>query len=129
MRIEAGLAIEDPDRLDLVALAGGLEAGRRALARRGRRAVGDKTILDALDPATAALADAVTAGLGLRAGLRQATHAARAGMRATAPLVARRGLALRLGERSCGHQGPGSTSCYLLVRAMAARRDPPAVAG
>ena len=52
------------------------------------------------------------------AALRAATAAARAGMIATRPLVARRGLALRLGERSRGHQDPGATSCFLLVRAM-----------
>ncbi len=127
--IEAGQAIEGHERLDLATLASGLDAGRRALARRGRCAVGDKTILDALDPATTALLAAASAGLGLRAGLRRASHAARGGMQATTPLVARRGLALRLGERSRGHQDPGATSCYLLVRAMAARRDPPAGAG
>ena len=127
--IEAGLAIEDRARVDLATLAAGLEAGRRALARRGRCSVGDKTILDALDPAAAALADAAAHGLGMRAGLRRAAHAARDGMRATTPLVARRGLALRLGERSRGHQDPGATSCYLLVRAMTARRGPPAVGG
>lgn len=106
-----------------------IEAGRRALARRGRRAVGDKTILDALDPATSALTAAVTASLGLRTGLRRATHSARGGRRATTPLVARQGLALRLGERSRGHEDPGATSCHLLVWAMAAGCDPPAMAG
>jgi dihydroxyacetone kinase-like protein len=126
--IEAGFALDRRDHLDLAALAEGLQAGARALARRGRCAVGDKTILDALDPAAAALAAAAADGLGLRAGLRRAVHAARDGMRATTPLVARRGLALRLGERSRGHQDPGATSCYLLVWAMAARRDPPVVA-
>jgi dihydroxyacetone kinase-like protein len=126
--IEAGLALDGRDRLDLAALAEGLEAGRRALARRGRCAVGDKTILDALDPASTALSTAAASGLGLRVGLRRAAHAARDGMRATTPLVAKRGLALRLGERSRGHQDPGATSCYLLVWAMAARRDPPVVA-
>ena len=127
--IEAGLTVDGHDRLDLATLAAGLEAGRRALARRGRCTVGDKTILDALDPAATALATAAAADLGLGAGLRRAAHAARDGMRATTPLVARRGLALRLGERSRGHQDPGATSCYLLVWAMAAHQDPPAVAG
>jgi phosphoenolpyruvate---glycerone phosphotransferase subunit DhaL len=126
--IEAGFALDGRDRLDLHALAEGLQAGSRALARRGRCAIGDKTILDALDPAAMALVAAVAEGLGLRAGMRRAVHAARDGMRATTPLVARRGLALRLGERSRGHQDPGATSCYLLVWAMAARRDPPVVA-
>ncbi|MCU0483210.1 MAG: dihydroxyacetone kinase subunit DhaL [Chloroflexi bacterium] len=126
--IEAGFFLDGCERLDLATLAAALEAGCHALARRGRCAVGDKTILDALDPAVAALSAAAAAGLDLRLGLRRAAHAARDGMRATTPLVARRGLALRLGERSRGHQDPGATSCYLLIWAMAARRDPPVVA-
>jgi dihydroxyacetone kinase-like protein len=86
--------------------------------------VGDKTILDALDPAVRALRTAADAGDPLGAALGQAALAAGAGMCSTVPLVARRGLALRLGERSRGHQDPGATSCFLLVRAMAALDRP-----
>jgi dihydroxyacetone kinase-like protein len=87
--------------------------------------MGDKTIYDALRPAADAFGAAVSAGLGHEAAVVAAIRAAREGMHATRPLVARRGLALRLGERSRGHQDPGATSCYLLVRALLAsgRRD------
>lgn len=121
--IEAGFFLAGLDRLDLGALADGFEVGTRALARRGRCAVGDKTILDALAPAARALRVAAHSGDPLTVALRDAAFAARAGMRATIPLVARRGLALRLGERSRGHQDPGATSCFLLVRAMAMLDD------
>jgi dihydroxyacetone kinase-like protein len=122
--IEAGFFLSGLDRLDLAALAGGFDVGARALARRGRCTVGDKTILDALDPAVRALRIAADCGDSLGVALGQAALAARAGMSSTVPLVARRGLALRLGERSRGHQDPGATSCFLLVRAMAALDRP-----
>ena len=73
--------------------------------------VGDKTILDTLRSA----ADVAMAG----DGLSETLLAAWRGMRSTRPLVARRGLALRLGERSVGHLDPGAVSCFILLAAMA----------
>jgi dihydroxyacetone kinase-like protein len=116
--IEAGFALAGRNELDLGTLATAFEAGARGLARRGRCGVGDKTILDALAPAAQALRTAADRGDPLEVALGSAAWAARAGMRATIPMIARRGLALRLGERSRGHQDPGATSCFLLVRAM-----------
>jgi dihydroxyacetone kinase-like protein len=104
--------------LDAAALATALDAAAEGLARRGRCRPGDKTIYDALRPAADAVAQAVRDGRGLDDSVRRGARAARAGMVATRPLVARRGLALRLGERSRGHQDPGATSCFLLIRAM-----------
>jgi dihydroxyacetone kinase-like protein len=88
-----------------------LDASATGLARRGRCVVGDKTILDTLRPA----ADVALDGQDLSSVL----HAAWRGMRSTRPLVARRGLALRLGERSAGHLDPGAVSCFILLAAMA----------
>ncbi len=122
--IEAGFFLSHAGPMDLAALAEAIEVGTRALARRGRCAVGDKTILDALDPAARALRASADEGVPAAEAMRRAALAARAGMRATIPLVARRGLALRLGERSRGHQDPGATSCFLLVRAIVARDRP-----
>jgi len=99
-------------------------ATAEGLARRGRCRTGDKTIYDAMRPAADAVAAAARDGDDLGAALRSAATAARTGMRATRPLIARRGLALRLGERSRGHQDPGATSCFLLVRAMLPDRRP-----
>jgi dihydroxyacetone kinase-like protein len=117
--IEAGFALAGRPAAGPRELATALEAGRAGLARRGRCAVGDKTILDALDPAVRALRAGADAGEPLDACLAAAAGAAAGGMRATIPLVARRGLALRLGERSRGHRDPGAASCFLLLGAMA----------
>jgi dihydroxyacetone kinase-like protein len=96
-----------------------LEAAADGLARRGRCAVGDKTILDTLRPAATALTAAVGAGDDVTTDARKMVAAARAGMRGTRPLVARRGIALRLGERSAGHLDPGAVSCFLILLALA----------
>ena len=95
-----------------------IDAGRAGLARRGRCVLGDKTILDALEPAVQALLAGAASGLPPDEAFVRAARAARAGVRATIPMVARRGLALRLGERSRGHRDPGATSCFLLIRSM-----------
>lgn len=116
--IEMGFALDGRHAVDLPTLARALDAGRTGLARRGRCALGDKTILDALEPATQALLAGAGAGLPPDEAFVRAARAARAGVRATIPMIARRGLALRLGERSRGHRDPGATSCFLLVRSM-----------
>ena len=121
--IEAGFAFAGASSLDLAEVADAFEVGTAALARRGRCAVGDKTILDALEPAMRVLREATHVDRPLPDAFADAAIAARAGMIATIPMVARRGLALRLGERSSGHQDPGATSCFLLVRAISARAD------
>ena len=119
--IEAGVRAGTAETLDAGLLAAMLRAAADGLARRGRCAVGDKTILDTLGPATDAFAGAVAEGASAATAQRRALEAARAGMRSTRPLVARRGLALRLGQRSAGHLDPGAVSCYLLLAALTAR--------
>ena len=104
--------------LDATGLAEAFDAAAEGLARRGRCRPGDKTIYDALRPAADAVGAATRDGEDIATALGRAAAAANAGMRSTRPLIARRGLALRLGERSRGHQDPGATSCFLLVRAM-----------
>ncbi len=121
--IEAGFALAGRAEAGPADLAMALEAGRAGLIRRGRCAVGDKTILDALDPAVRALRAGADASRPLGDCIAAAAGAAAGGMRATIPLVARRGLALRLGERSRGHRDPGATSCFLLLLAMARAVD------
>ncbi len=121
--IEAGFALAGVTSLDLPGIADAFEIGTAALARRGRCTLGDKTILDSLEPAARALRVAASDHRPLGHALGDAAVAARVGMIATTPLIARRGLALRLGERSRGHQDPGATSCFLLVRAISAQAD------
>lgn len=119
--IEAGIAVAGLGTLGPRELGIALDAAAEGIARRGRCRLGDKTIYDALRPAADAYAAAVEDGLGIPDAIARAAVAARAGMLGTRPLIARRGLALRLGERSRGHQDPGATSCFLLVRALVPR--------
>jgi dihydroxyacetone kinase-like protein len=119
--IEAAFRAGSEPRLDAGLVAEMLRAGAAGLARRGRCTIGDKTILDTLGPATAAFAAEVDRGASPSAAQAAALRAARIGMRSTRPLVARRGLALRLGERSAGHLDPGAVSCFVLLVALAKR--------
>ncbi len=116
--IEAGLVAGSEPELDWPMLGRMLDAAARGLARRGRCVVGDKTILDTLRPA----ADAFAAGRTPDEALRGMVMAGWRGMRSTRPLVARRGLALRLGARSAGSLDPGAVSCLILLGAMARPR-------
>ena len=86
---------------------------------RGKAELGDKTMVDALTPARDALKKALENSTSLATALEQSAEAARAGMEGTIPLVARKGRASYLGERSAGHQDPGATSSYLLLKAAA----------
>jgi phosphoenolpyruvate---glycerone phosphotransferase subunit DhaL len=100
-------------------LAKALRAGYDAIAARGKAQPGDKTILDAMGPALEALDAAVAAGQPLGEALDAAAAAAEGGVRATIPMVARKGRASYLGERSAGHQDPGATSTHLVLKALA----------
>ena len=98
--------------------AAALEAGVKGVRMRGKAELDDKTMVDALAPAAEALS-AAAAGLSLADALKRAAEAAEQGMKATIPLVARKGRASYLGERSAGHQDPGATSSWLLMRSAA----------
>lgn len=116
--IEAGIAAGPVQRVDLHDLALMMRAGCDALARRGRCKVGDKTIMDALEPATRTLEAAAAQRAPLLEAVQASVEAARQGMLSTIPLVARCGLAMQYGERSAGHQDAGATSCYLLLNSI-----------
>jgi dihydroxyacetone kinase-like protein len=105
--------------LDPKGFAAALRAGLDGIVARGKAEAGDKTMYDALAPAVAALDDALDGGEDLDAALRTARDAAEAGRDATIPMLARKGRASYLGERSVGHQDPGATSVALLVRTAA----------
>jgi len=114
----AGMVLSGRRRAGLPELTVALEAACQGIARRGHCYPGDKTILDTLQPAADALKTALAGGSPLGAALDQMREAARQGMASTIPLQARRGLAMRFGPRSIGHQDPGATSCYLLLDAL-----------
>jgi phosphoenolpyruvate---glycerone phosphotransferase subunit DhaL len=103
------------DLSDLVRMFKAAEAGIRTL---GKAEVGDKTLLDTLSPAVAALEKAQQEGKSLSEALIDFEEAARKGMESTRDLLARVGRASRLGERTIGHQDAGATSCYYLLRAF-----------
>jgi dihydroxyacetone kinase-like protein len=109
----------DADSLDAPAFAATLRAGLDGVVARGRAQAGDKTMYDALSPACDALDYAVAAGNDLGHALSLATAAADAGRNATIPMLARKGRASYLGERSVGHQDPGATSVALLISTAA----------
>jgi dihydroxyacetone kinase-like protein len=113
--LQAGQSTAGRSELDTEGFAAAVRAGVEGVQSRGKAEPGDKTMVDALLPA----ADALDGGGDLPAAAAKAADAAEDGMRATTPLVARKGRASYLGERSAGHQDPGATSSALMMRAAA----------
>ncbi len=105
--------------LTLADWATALEAAVGGVVMRGKANLGDKTMVDALTPAVAALKAAAAEGASLPEALQRSAQAAEQGMLATTPLVARKGRASYLGERSAGHQDPGATSSHLILKVAA----------
>lgn len=101
---------------DLVAM---WEAALEGVRARGKAQPGEKTMVDALTPALAAMKAVEAQHLDLCAMLRSAADAAEQGMKATIPMLATKGRASYLGERSVGHQDPGATSSWLMLKALA----------
>lgn len=122
--LEFGTAGGAVASLDVARVAAAWRGGVDGVVKRGKAELGDKTMIDALAPAADALDAAADRGAGLASALADALAAAKAGMLATTPLIARKGRASYLGERSAGHQDPGATSSWLLVRAAAAALAP-----
>jgi len=96
-----------------------LEKGLAGVVLRGKAAIGDKTMIDALQPAIKAYKHSVDSGETLEQALSKAVSAAEEGLKSTEPLVARKGRASYLGERSAGHPDPGATSTLILFRSAA----------
>ncbi len=117
--LRMGSAAGERAQLTLEEWAAALAAGVEGVQARGKAKLEDKTMLDALVPAVEALSAAAAGGLAPGDALRLAAGAAGRGMAATIPLVARKGRASYLGERSAGHQDPGATSSWLLLQAAA----------
>ncbi|PSS43420.1 dihydroxyacetone kinase subunit L [Arthrobacter woluwensis] len=115
--LRAATALGDAEELDSEALVAALAAARDGIVARGKAEPGDKTMIDAWTPAV----DAAQAAVGESPAelLDRAAKAAEEGAAATEPLVARKGRASYLGERSAGHRDPGSQSTALLLRAAA----------
>lgn len=101
---------------DVVAM---LEAFLGGIVARGKAQPGEKTMVDALTPALASARQALDEGATLAQITRRAAAAAEEGMKATIPMLATKGRASYLGERSIGHQDPGATSSWLILRSLA----------
>jgi len=113
--LQMGTASAGKSELDLDGWTAAVEAGVKGVQARGKAEPNDKTMIDALLPAI----DALREGGELGEALKRSADAAEEGMKATIPLEARKGRASYLGPRSVGHQDPGATSSYLLLRAAA----------
>jgi dihydroxyacetone kinase-like protein len=117
--MRAGMATDGKQELTDEDLLKMFESGLEGVIQRGKANPGDKTMIDALQPAIQAFSHAITNDhADTVAGMRRAVAAAEEGMRGTIPLVARKGRASYLGERSAGHQDPGATSSYLILNAL-----------
>jgi len=117
--LQFGVATAGKADLEPADWALALEKGVEGVQMRGKAEPGDKTMVDALIPARDAFRQAVDDGESFEDALRRSAAAAEEGMKATIPWVARKGRASYLGERSAGHQDPGATSSYLLLKAAA----------
>jgi phosphoenolpyruvate---glycerone phosphotransferase subunit DhaL len=117
LRMATALPDSVSESLDGKTLAKALRAGVDGVQARGKAERGDKTMYDALAPAMDALDEALASGVPLAEALDTAARAAADGRDGTIPLVARKGRASYLGERSAGHQDPGATSAALLLAA------------
>ena len=116
--LRAATSLGDTAEIDPAAWAGALAAARDGIVARGKAESGDKTMVDAWTPAVEAARKAALDGNGdVLAVLVAAAEAAEAGAVATDPMVARKGRASYLGERSAGHRDPGAASSALILRA------------
>jgi dihydroxyacetone kinase-like protein len=113
--LQMGTSMAGQVEVDQAGLVAAWRAALTGVKARGKAELGDKTMIDALSPAIDALEQAAD----LQAGLQAAVAGAEQGMNATTPLVARKGRASYLGDRSAGHQDPGATSTYYLFKSSA----------
>jgi dihydroxyacetone kinase-like protein len=116
--IRAGAAANAAGTLDGNAVAAILKAAVEGVQVRGKAVAGDKTMLDALIPAAEAAQSAAAGGADAVAALRAACAAADAGAQSTSDMIAKRGRAAKLGERTRGHQDAGATSTALILRTV-----------
>jgi dihydroxyacetone kinase-like protein len=117
--LRVGMTAGAVAELDGPALAAALRAGLDGIVARGKPEAGDKTMYDAMAPAVDSLDAALADGADLAAAVTAAADAAAAGRDATLPLVARKGRASYLGERSAGHLDPGAASTAILFETLA----------
>lgn len=117
--MKAGVTIGAKKEIGLSDFLGALEAGVEGVKARGKSTTGEKTMLDAMVPALDAMKEQQAAGADVKHVLEAGVQAAETGVEETKPMVATKGRASYLGERSIGHQDPGATSFTLLLKEIA----------
>jgi dihydroxyacetone kinase-like protein len=118
--LRASTAVAGKQELTEQDILGLFQAGLEGVLQRGKAQLGDKTMIDALAPALEKFGQAVGEGKNIPEALQQALAAAEQGMKETTPMLAKKGRASYLGERSIGHQDPGATSAYLMLQSLLA---------
>lgn len=114
--MKAGMTIGAKTEIDMSDFLGALEVGIEGVKARGKSTTGEKTMLDAMVPALDAMKEKQAAGADTAQTLAAGVEAAEAGVEATKPMVATKGRASYLGERSVGHQDPGATSFTMMLK-------------
>lgn len=117
--MKAGMACKGLTELDGPAFVKAMEAAVDGIKMRGKATEGEKTMLDALCPALKVMQDEVAAGKSLKEALQDAAASAEKGVEYTKTIIATKGRASYLGERSLGHQDPGATSSLYLLQVLA----------
>ena len=114
--LRASMACTGKTELQAADVVAMFEAGLAGVVQRGKAELNDKTMVDALNPALIAMKKALDNGSDFKQIMRQGASAAEEGMKNTIPMLALKGRASYLGERSIGHQDPGATSSYLMLK-------------
>jgi phosphoenolpyruvate---glycerone phosphotransferase subunit DhaL len=117
--LRASTAVANKQELNAADVVALLEAFLGGITARGKAHTGEKTMVDALTPALEAAKKALSEGGSVADVTARASAAAEEGMKATVPMLATKGRASYLGERSIGHQDPGATSSWLILRSLA----------
>lgn len=116
--MRAGMALVDRQQLGPAELVVALEAAMEGIMARGKAQRGEKTMLDAIGPGIDVLKQAQTSGEDFMLAMRRAVDAVEQGMKSTIPMLATKGRASYLGERSIGHQDPGATSSFYMAQVL-----------
>jgi dihydroxyacetone kinase-like protein len=116
--IRAGMALADRYELTPAEVVAALEAALEGIMARGKAQRGEKTMIDAFGPGVDVLKEAQASGEDFTVALRRSVAAVEAGMKATIPMLATKGRASYLGERSIGHQDPGATSVFYIAQVL-----------
>jgi dihydroxyacetone kinase-like protein len=117
--MRAGMALDGKTEVTAEDLLAAFQAGLAGVQQRGKATPGEKTMIDAMTPACQAMEASLANGADTAAALEAAAAAAEQGMKDTIPMLATKGRASYLGERSIGHQDPGATSSAMLFRCAA----------